>query len=221
MPFPDCDEEMLHVLQQLLKQNSNAIDVGCNRGGILQEFVRLAPVGKHFAFEAIPDLFQSLTLRFPQVSCHNIAVSDETGSLAFHHFEEVDGFSGMMRRDIGRDPGVVREITVQVDRLDNLIPNDVDIDLIKIDVEGAELLVLRGASDLIQRCRPTIIFECGKGGLDLYGNEPEDVYALLDSHGYSVRLLTDWSETRPRLSGDDFALEFHKNIEYDFVASPN
>ena len=73
----------------------------------------------------------------------------------------------------------VREITVTTERLDDVLPVGFEPALIKIDVEGAELLVLRGAVDTVARHKPMVIFEHGVGGFERYGAAPGDLHDLL------------------------------------------
>jgi FkbM family methyltransferase len=219
-PIPPCDAETLSVLGHVLRRDSNAVDVGCNRGSILQEMVRLAPQGRHFAFEPIPGLYRRLCKSFPGVTCHQLALSDADGLVTFNHFERMDGFSGMVRRQIGPDPGPVKELSVRTAPLDAVLPPDLPIAVIKIDVEGAEYRVLQGAQRTLRDHRPVVIFECGKGGLDLYGHAPEQVYDLLVDCGLNVRLLADWSPGRRALSRQEFVDEFQRSMHYMFVASP-
>jgi FkbM family methyltransferase len=70
---------------------------------------------------------------------------------------------GLRPRSYGETPVNVEEITVDMVRLDDVLPPGYDLRLIKIDVEGAELEVLRGAIGIVERCRPYIIFEHGNG----------------------------------------------------------
>jgi FkbM family methyltransferase len=218
-PIPPCDTETIQVLERVLKPDSNGVDIGCNRGSILREIVRLAPLGRHFAFEPIPSLFRQLARRFPQVSCHPLALSDTKGVATFNYFTRYDGFSGLVRRQIDIDPGPIQELEVQTDKLDDILPIDLPIDLIKIDVEGAEHEVLRGAEGVLRRSRPTVVFECGQGGLDLYGRKPEQLYEVLSNCGLSIRLLKDWDPNTPALSQPQFIKEFHNGAHYMFVAS--
>ncbi len=218
-PTLACDQETLTVLQTVLRPDSNAIDVGCNRGSILQEIIRLAPAGQHFAFEPIPRLYRRLRGQFPQVDCRQVALSDEIGTVTFNYFRDMDGFSGIVRRDIGTDPGVVEELEIVTDRLDAILPPDLAISLIKIDVEGAEYRVLRGAERTLRQFKPTVIFECGLGGLDIYGDQPEQVFDLLDRCSLGIRLLADWSLSSPELTRQQFVQAFQAGEHYMFVAS--
>jgi FkbM family methyltransferase len=218
-PVPPCDAETLSVLEHVLRPDSHAVDVGCNRGSILREIVRLAPRGRHFAFEPIPELYRRLCRSFPGVSCHPLALSDAAGEVTFNHFKQVDGFSGLLRRQLDTDPGPVKEITVRTAPLDAVLPPDLPVALLKIDVEGAEYRVLQGAKTTLRNHQPVVIFECGKGGLDLYGHAPEQVFDLLADCGLNIRTLTDWSPEQRALSRPQFVDEFQRSTNFMFVAS--
>lgn len=218
-PVPDCDAETIEVLRHVLREDSCTIDVGCNRGSILREIVRLAPHGRHFAFEPIPSLHRLLQRRFPGVDCRQLAISDTTGTITFHHFTEMDGFSGFVRRrDVPNNAVTLMEVPTA--RLDDLFPSDLKVDLIKIDVEGAELRVMHGGIESLRRWRPTIVFECGKGGLDIHGHCPEDVYDLLNECGLRIQPLAEWTPAGPPLSREAFCEHFWSGRSYMFVATP-
>ncbi len=220
-PIPPCDAETLAVLQHVLRPDSNTVDVGCNRGSILREMVRLSPSGRHFAFEPIPRLQRLLRARFPEIECHGVALSDRKGVARFNHFVELDGFSGLMQRqDVSEDTGGLRKIEVQTERLDDVLPPGVRIALIKIDVEGAEFEVLRGAEATLRTSRPTIIFECGKGGLDLFGHTSEEMFTFLEECDFTIKYLDDWSPHQTPLDSQAFAENFKARGKFMFVASP-
>ncbi len=110
---------------------------------------------------------------------------------------------------------------VKTDLLDNIVdPADV-VDFIKIDVEGAELEVLRGGIETIKRSKPVIVFEHGLGAADCYGTRPEEDYALLCGEcGLRLSLLDGWLEGRQALSEYEFCKQFYKGLNYYFVAHP-
>lgn len=170
------DEQTVQVMSRVLRHDSTAVDIGCHKGSVLRDIIRLAPDGKHYAFEPIPHLADALRNKFPQVKVHQLALSDSQGTSTFQYVHDFPGRSGLRRRTYPRADVRIEEISVQTDRIDNIMSRDRKIDFIKIDVEGAELQVLSGAVDTCRRNRPVIIFEHGKGAADHYGTTPAMIY---------------------------------------------
>jgi FkbM family methyltransferase len=168
------------ILATVLRTDSTAIDVGANEGAVLEAIVRIAPRGRHLAFEPIPDLYESLVARFPSVDVHPCALSDRAGTADFTHVLDAPAYSGLRKRD-DLPPGATRvqRVSVRTERLDDVLEGGPAPTLIKIDVEGAELGVMQGAVDTLQRHRPFVLFEHGAGGADVYGTHPNDVFDLL------------------------------------------
>jgi FkbM family methyltransferase len=65
------------------------------------------------------------------------------------------------------------------------------IDLIKMDVEGHELKVLKGGARMIQACHPTMLLEYYELNTRQHGYEPEDIRILLESWGYTCEMFGD------------------------------
>ena len=117
------------------------------------------------------------------------------------------GYSSLGRLDDTFE-GPTAEIKVPLRRLDDLVTYN-DIDAIKIDVEGAELGVLRGSPNILSRSRPTIMFESGPQINDGLGYTKEDLYQFLKSHEYSVLIPNRVAHKDSGLSQDSF-IDSHK-----------
>ncbi len=181
------EHAMRIVLATVLRADSNAIDIGANVGGVLSEIARIAPHGHHLAYEPIPALHGRLQERFPQIEVRRAALSDVTGTADFAHVLGAPAYSGLRRRaDLPTGSGEVQTISVQTERLDDSLPSGYVPALLKIDVEGAELQVLRGASETLHRHRPCVLFEHGIGGADLYGSRSSELFDLLDDCGLRI-----------------------------------
>jgi FkbM family methyltransferase len=169
----------------LLRPDAHVIDVGANHGAVLGELVRLTPQGRWLAFEPIPSLRAELTAAFPDVDIRDAALSDSAGEATFQHVVSADGYSGLQRRTY---PGEVEieEITVRTARLDDELPEGFAPALIKIDVEGGELGVLRGAERTLATHRPVVIFEHGAGAAEHYGTTSGQVWDALDAAGLRI-----------------------------------
>lgn len=171
------DRHLRLLLAHSLAEDANCIDVGAHAGDVLADIVRYAPAGRHVAFEPLPTQAAALAERFTAVDVRNAAVSDEAGTARFTHVVSNPQLSGL------RDRGFVGEasetIEVAVERIDDVVDPERPVSLVKIDVEGAELGVLRGGIELLRRDRPTVVFEHGIGGSDHFGTTSGDVHDLL------------------------------------------
>jgi hypothetical protein len=96
------------------------------------------------------------------------------------------------------------------------------LDFMKIDVEGAELLVLRGAIDSIRRFRPLILFEHGLGGADVgYGYGPHEVFAFLATCEMKVSTLPGFLSAKRPLAEREFARLFDTTASITGLRIPN
>ena len=170
------DENMRVVMAAVLSPDSCCIDVGANMGTVLSDIVAVAPDGRHIAYEPLPELCAELAERFPSVEVRNAALSDREGEATFTRVRDAPSQSGF--RPVAPVAADVEEITVRVERLDDSLPEGFVPALIKIDVEGAEEQVLRGALETIRRHGPVIILEHGNSAAE-YGTSPDDIFHLL------------------------------------------
>src|SRR5919112_692195 len=174
------------IIERVLSEDSNCIDVGAHVGTILNTILKVAPKGTHYAFEPIPTLYQDLVESFPAAHVLPIALSDRSGFTTFHHVVSSPAYSGIRRRRYPSDNEIIRQIEVRQDTLDNVIGGDLPIHFIKIDVEGAEFHVLKGAANTIRNNKPTIVFEHELEAAEQYGTATDEIYELLSSYGLHV-----------------------------------
>jgi FkbM family methyltransferase len=167
------DAHLRAVMAAVLGPESNAIDVGANVGDVLTTIVRLAPKGRHIAYEPLPELSSALAERFPGVDVRCAALSDTAGEATF--YRRADAPSRSALRPLG---GEAEPLPVRLEALDDSLPEGYVPHLIKIDVEGAELAVLRGALQTLARHRPVVAFEHGSTALE-YGTTHAMVWDLL------------------------------------------
>lgn len=211
----DCHDtrQMALLLAFTLAVDDCCIDVGCHEGGFLRDVLRLAPGGRHVAFEPLPHLHSWITGEFPEVDCRRLALSDAAGTATFVHVKDLPGYSGLRRRTYPGDQDL-EEITVETARLDDVIPHDLAPALIKIDVEGAEELVLRGAQETLARHRPLVVFEHGLGAADHYGTTSGAVWDLFAGCGMRIFDL----DGHGPYSRDELEETFNRNTRWNFVA---
>ena len=208
------------IMKKHLKSDSNCVDVGCHKGEILEMMLNYAPKGHHFAFEPIPYLYQDLVKKFQNIATiYPNALSDEKGTTTFNLVKNAPAYSGLKQRHYDIDNPEIEIINVEVETMDDLL-GDNRIDFIKIDVEGGEFGVLKGAKNLLKKNLPTILFECGKGASDYYGTQPADIFNYLTQEiGLQVYTLDAFIKGNTALSQAEFVDCFETQKEYYYVAS--
>lgn len=207
------DNTHLAVLMAgLLSADSMCVDVGANKGGVLSRIVELAPRARHLAVEPLPKLAANLRERFPTVRVEEAALADHDGQSDFLHVVTQTALSGLREHNTLRGEKVER-IQVRLARLDSLLDDERPA-FLKIDVEGGEYAVLQGAVATIDRHRPVIAFEHGKGNADQYGTDSADVHELLT--GLGLRIF-DLDGNGP-YGRDEFVAEFEAARRWNYIA---
>lgn len=189
-------ELMLSFIRTELRPDATCVDVGAHTGEVLREIVAACPDGAHWAFEANPALAAGLRSGYPQVRVEECALADREGSVPFYIPDAEPSRAGLIARRRG-----AREVAVTTRCLDGFRDEMGPVAFIKIDVEGAERLVLEGGRCLLESSRPAVIFEFGRSQR-AYGTTPAHVWDLLVDRA-GLRVMT--------LEGDPLALpEFHR-----------
>ena len=217
------DKQTTQIMQLVLNTHSNCIDVGCHKGEVLDIILSFSPNGKHFAFEPIPYMFKNLESKYSSkknISLFDVALSDCNGKSTFNLVKDDPAYSGLKKRAYKTKNPEIEIIDVVLKPLDEVIPENQSIDLIKIDVEGAELGVIKGAKNLISTWKPTVIFEHGKGASEFYGTTPKMIYDELNSCGLQVNTLAGFLKNKRSLSVSEFNEQYQREVNYYFVAYP-
>jgi len=212
------DAQTIAIMARVLRPDSNAVDVGALEGGMLRHMIRLAPRGRHVAFEPLPDHYAALAARFTQVEVHPYALGEAPGDEDYVRVLRFPALSGLSRRpDLGR--AATETIRVRVETLDRVLPPDRPLSLIKVDVEGGELGVFRGAKETLRRHRPIVVFECGLAAAGA-GATPDAIHDALAEGGLRVSTLQAWLEGGVPLSRQGFGDAVLGNREFYFIAHP-
>lgn len=167
--------------------DSNCLDIGAHRGEWLTFFRKFAPAGQHIAVEPLPHLAAMLRENFPDVEVHECALAAGQGMAQFVHAVDIEGWSGLQRQDYPVDTREER-FDVVVRRLDDIV-GERDIAFVKVDVEGAEFIVLDGGKEFLSRCRPHVFFELAHVHASAYEVTPEQMHELLASCHLRVETL--------------------------------
>jgi FkbM family methyltransferase len=139
------------------------IDAGANRGAFTDAFLRLHTPERIVLVEAIPDLALQLGAKYerdPRISVVAAALSDRNGDARFE-INRSEASSSLLPIDprnsewFGRDLSVANVIAVPTLALSELMAREKleSVDLLKLDLQGAERLVLTGAVEVLDRVR--------------------------------------------------------------------
>ena len=212
------DKQTKRIMQIVLEDESTFIDVGSHKGEVLELALKISKKGKHFAFEPIPYLFHKLNDKYgSKCEVLNFGLSDQKKQSSFQHVTTNPAYSGIKKRTYPKEEQV-ETIQIQLDTLDNQLKQHDRVDMIKIDVEGAELEVLRGAKKIIEKFHPIIVFEHGLGASDHYNTSPEDILNFFDDHQYQLFTLKGFIADEPALFRKEFIDFYLTNKEYYFLA---
>ena len=182
----------IRALLDRLAPGDAAVDVGANKGAYLYWMRRaVGPGGSVIAFEPQPGLARYLEdmrarMAWDNVSIRDCALSDSSGRRVLHvpGWENSPGASLEPLAPAGMAGNAERDREVAVDTLDRQLENAgrPRIALVKVDVEGHELAVFRGAERILSSSRPALIFE--SEARHLSGRSPHEVFAFLKGLGY-------------------------------------
>jgi FkbM family methyltransferase len=208
------------IMRQCIRNNYNGVDIGCHKGEILDLMLKFSPEGKHYAFEPIPYLFEVLKKKYENIAqIFPYALSDTNGFSTFQLVKNAPAYSGIKRRHYDIENPEIEEIEVELKTLDEVVAPNEQIHFIKIDVEGGEFGVLKGAKKLLMKNKPTVLFECGKGACDYYGTDPLELYDFITNEiGLKIYTLKAFIKNKLPLTKVEFDTCFNTNSEYYFVA---
>lgn len=142
--------------------------------------------GSIYSFEALPKnyirLKENLTLnQFQQVKPYAIAISDFTGNSALN-LAEGDSMP-FITSNVTKNT-----IIVTTDTLDNLLPVEIipQLTLVKIDIEGAEFLAMKGAISLLKQQRPHVWIMEINDTVNNFAYQKQDIVNFLQEYGYGL-----------------------------------
>ena len=206
------------IMRIVLEEDSSFIDVGCYRGNFLIEANKFAPSGAHIGFEPIPEIYTKVIKTLGGVNdIRQLGLSDERGETTFNYVKSNPLYSGIKKRSYpGKES--IEELVIKVDTLDHQLFQSPRVDLIKIDVEGAELNVLKGGINTITNFNPVIVFEYEQGASDVYGVTPAEIWSFFDKVKYSIYTLKNFIDNPLPLSFSKFTEIYNSNDEHFFVA---
>ena len=140
------------------------VDIGANEGKFSAGLLGIAPEARIIAIEPAPEPLERLRARLgdnPNVEILDVAVSRESGTASFHltahdHNSSLRSPRSESRETIGVGFSVLEDLQVRTVTLDDLL-GDREVDVLKIDVQGAEMDVLQGGERTLARTRAVLL----------------------------------------------------------------
>jgi FkbM family methyltransferase len=180
------DYHEMNFLLRYLRPEDSFLDIGANIGVYTLLAAAKIHSGSIHSFEALPKNYQRLKENLKlnqlnQVKTYELAVSDCTGTVALN-LAEGDSMPFITKT------ATKNTITVPTDTLDNLLQNQsfANLTLAKMDIEGAEILALKGAISLLKQQHPYVwILEINET-VNYFGHQKQDLVDLLNSYGYNL-----------------------------------
>lgn len=201
----EYESDVVTVVKAALKKGMTAIDIGANVGFFSLLFSTIVGSGgKVLAFEPQPAAIKRLARNIElnprlAIEVHNLAAADADGEISFYCGPvNHSGVASIRPRKDDQDAIIVRSA-----RADDIIASALSVDLIKIDVEGAETRVIAGLENTIKRSHPHIIVEVSDLYLREMGSSGQELVEKLCGYGYRAFQITShglvevttWSET--------------------------
>lgn len=178
------------VFEAILAPGDCAMDIGANQGYFsLLASSLVGPKGRVHSFEPNPYVAERLAGNvalngFENITVHAEAASNACGTAEFHIAPPTHtGLSSL--RPMGDGAGAT-VATVRTVTIDSLLGEIKDVKLVKIDVEGAELLVLQGMTGLMRRDKPAVLLEATPSWLKEMHGDANALLEFLRANGYTA-----------------------------------
>jgi FkbM family methyltransferase len=183
------------ILSRALRPGDRFVDIGANMGYFATYAARLVgPAGRVIAVEPDP---RAATLLAENVALNELgnveivaaAVGDVDGTLQFNLAEQLGWSSAVEHAGMS----TARQISVPVTTVDLLVAErlaEAAPRLIKVDVEGLEFLVLKGATETLRLARPAFLLEVNHLGLRASGQTLSDIARKLEEAEYSLHWVS-------------------------------
>lgn len=219
------DVPEIQLLDGVIPRSGVALDVGAHAGNwTLNLARRVGSAGVVVAYEALPHYGRALSMTLRLLRVKNaivrvVAVGDSERTMSLRwRSENNELLTGRTHIEPGASSsvGVVEIPMVRLDHdLESCGISPSDVGFVKIDVEGAELEVLRGASKLLSVGRPVVYLETEPQWIERLGHSVEDVFNEMSSHGYQPHLVSESGLTSTNV--DSYLAQYAAQRTYNNV----
>ena len=201
----DYEQAERDMLFSFAKDGDVLYDVGANEGLYSLDFAGRFLNGKAVAFDPIPETLKLLkkNVATSQVTIYPFGLSSYNGTATFYVSPVDLGATSLAPLEQDRF-GDVKEVIADVHTIDTIIDHKAyPPNLIKIDVEGAELYVLTGAEQTLSNYRPIIQVEMLRKWTARFNYHPNDIIEYMSKLRYKCFVLRGGSLQEFPLMRDD------------------
>ena len=178
-------------LLNVIRPEFHIVDAGANIGFLSMNFAKLCPQGRIYSFEPDSENFDYLQRNknnnhFTNIYLFKTALGEQTGRAELYKmYDNNPGANRILSNKPGQN---IASETIEISVLDDFYKKGTiqKVDLLKIDVEGFEPFVLRGAREIIQRFRPVLFIELAEVNLRQQGYTARQLIELVESFHYNV-----------------------------------
>lgn len=194
--FGDYEKECMDMMLRLIKPGDIIVDIGANIGWYSLNLAKSINNIQIHAFEPIPRTFDYLTRNLAlnnivNVNAHNLGISEEAKELTFYYDSE-DAGSTSINNLLGKEN--IQQVKGQVITLDHFISYEkTAVDFIKCDVEGAELLVLKGSEETLKTHKPIVFAEMLRKWALKFNYHPNQIIEFMNKLGYHCFIMKNGS----------------------------
>ena len=211
------EKDTIDYFCKTIKEKDIVLDIGANIGIYsLIAGKRVGKFGKVYAFEPATKAYNNLLSNIELNKFDNIipiksGVSECSGTASFNICED-DAFNSL-----GGTPmrEIVKKETIELTSIDDFVKknNIKKIDVIKVDTEGAEYLVFKGAEKTINIYKPILFFENNPSAQEGFKNNSNDLLKLIRSNNYRLYELENKKLVEIKMDSN--------RIVYDIIAISN
>jgi len=199
--FSRYEKNVGAAIKSNLSTGSTFFDIGANVGWFTLFASRIVgPLGHVYSFEPSPDAYARLSENvrgLKNVHTFKYGIGNKDGELEFAFQDAsmgasfIEAVAEITKHFSPHTP--IRKTRVEIRKIDSLLSQSKPPDLVKIDVEGFELEVLKGAANLLSQ-RPALIVEIHPRQLKLSDGSETEIFHLLESFGYSCDVIDHWKD---------------------------
>jgi FkbM family methyltransferase len=204
----EFEKVLTEIASRLIKPGYVCLDVGANFGWYTTLMANFATAGEVHAFEPTPQSFFELKRNHAligspsNVKLNNLALGDKNGIVQIHLFDGLGTGNASLATKDNFESQAFDCVMVPLDEyLDKT--GTTNVDFVKVDIEGAELMFLRGATRLFdQAVPPVFLIEMALGTTVSFGYHPQELIEFLDSHAeYEFFAVDEYQGTVRQIKG--------------------